>query len=360
MKLLQTVKVMLGFTQTKIGIVFAICVPLIFLLFWMTGYDHATDRVENLKVVIVNEDGEGGVAIQKQVEKQLALDIVISESYEESKNLLGSGEYSMMIVIPRKFSQNISSNQEAKLTFYINQASPQVEVSIAESAAAEITSSIEQNQNSSIDTEIIKNHKINNFATTLLPLVLGFTTYIAVMTMNINFNIVTQIMKKSHSKWQIFWGKQLLLIFISILMATVLTSIALLFNNVASSFLQLWFYQVIVTLACISFTQMTISLLGNGGPLFNVAMIPLQLMTAGNIVPTTMLTPIYRNIGHFLPVPNGVEGFTTLIYTGNNISNNIVNLLLIIIVTFVITTIRISLQNKKISIGKIPANQSVN
>jgi len=63
MTVFKTFKDFLGITQTKVGIVFSIFVPLVFLLFWMTGYHGATERVDQLVVGIVNEDGQQGERI---------------------------------------------------------------------------------------------------------------------------------------------------------------------------------------------------------------------------------------------------------------------------------------------------------
>lgn len=42
-------------TQTKVGLVFAIVVPLLFLIVWMTGYEGTTERLDQLNVGVVGE-----------------------------------------------------------------------------------------------------------------------------------------------------------------------------------------------------------------------------------------------------------------------------------------------------------------
>lgn len=42
---------------TIIGIITALLFQVFFSLIWITGYDHVTDRVDQLPIAIVNEDG---------------------------------------------------------------------------------------------------------------------------------------------------------------------------------------------------------------------------------------------------------------------------------------------------------------
>ncbi|KAA2297186.1 ABC transporter permease, partial [Clostridioides difficile] len=78
-----------------------------------------------------------------------------------------------------------------------------------------------------VKAEIIKTNSVSDFATSMLPMILGFITYIASMTMNIQFNITSNIMKRNHSKWEIFWGRQLLLLCIAVIVPLIVDTVAL-------------------------------------------------------------------------------------------------------------------------------------
>lgn len=344
LNILQSFKNLMKITQTKIGLVFAIFVPIFFVLVWMTGYHQATERMDQLNVAIVNEDGEQGRVIQEKIQNGAPFHTNIVTSSHEAQTQMDAGDYAMVIVIPNDFTQKISTNTSAALTFYVNQGNSQIAISMVESLTAELTSNM--GQPSTVQADIIKTHNISNFATSMLPMILGFITYIAMMTMNIQFNIVSQIMKRTNTKWQIFWSRQILLLAVAVLMPLLVNGVAFLFTDVASSFWQMWFFHVLVSLACICLTQMSFALFGIAAPLFNVAMVPLQLMTAGNIIPAAMLAPFYRHFGNFLPASNGVQGFTRLIYGGGSVSSFMINLLLISIVTWGITFARVGLQKE--------------
>lgn len=354
MKILQGFKNMMKIPQTKIGLVFAIFVPVFFMIVWMTGYNNATERLDQLNVGIVNEDGAASKGIAEQIAKNSPFHVVAVSEYEKAKEQLDKGKYAMLIVIPEKFA-NTMTDGSGELTFYVNEANSQVAVSMMEKAAAEISANL--GAHSGVKADIVKTNELHNFAASMLPMILGFITYIAVMTMNIQFNLVGQIMKKGHSKWQIFWSRQMLLLIVALDVPTIIISLTVAFQDVAASFWKLWLFHVLVTAACISFTQMSFSLFGNAGPLFNVAMVPLQLMTAGNIIPANMLAPFYQHFGAFLPASNGVQGFTKLIYTGESVSVFAVHLVLLLLVTFVITIIRLATQKEKAANPALSAKQ---
>lgn len=85
-------------------------------------------------------------------------------------------------------------------------------------------------------------------------------------------------------------------------------------------------------------------------------MIPLQLMTAGNILSEKLLVGIYQHIGAFLPAPNAMRGFMKLIYQEGSVSVFIINLLLISIVCWAITLLRLTFHRETI----IPVNAQSN
>jgi len=348
MNAFNTCKEFLKIVQTKIGLVFAIFVPLIFTLIWMTGYNGATERIDQLKVGIVNEDQAAGQPIADAIGKQAPYTIVPYTSLSEAQQQMDSGALMMVISIPKNFTEQAAVKGDAKLVYYINQGNSDIAKSIMESSTAQISASVGKQvfadvEQQAVTTEVVKTHDISNFAISMLPMILGFITYIGVMTMNIQLNLSSMMLKRSHSKWDIFWGRQLLLLGVSIIGSLIVTGVAMVFADTAASFWQMWGFHILVYIACIAVTQMGFALFGNAAPLFNVALIPFQLMTAGNIIPSAMLTPFYRHIGSFLPAPNGIQGYLRLIYSGAPVTTFVIHLLLIAIITWGITVLRTAL-----------------
>ncbi|WP_458118626.1 YhgE/Pip domain-containing protein [Paenibacillus sp. Z6-24] len=347
MNVLSTCKDFLKIVQTKIGLVFAVFVPLLFTIIWMTGYSGATQRIDQLKVGIVNEDQAAGQLIANAIGKQAPYQIVPYSTLTEAQQQMDNGALMMVISIPKNFAEQAADERNSKLVYYINQGNSDIAKSMMESSAAQISAVVSKQGFTAVqqevvmtEAEIVKTHDISNFAISMLPMVLGFVTYIGVMTMNIQLNLSSMMLKRNRSKWEIFWGRQILLLGVSIIGSLIVTGAAMLFADTAASFWQMWGFHILVYIACIAVTQMGFALFGNAAPLFNVALIPFQLMTAGNIIPSAMLTPFYRHIGSFLPAPNAIQGYLRLIYSGAPMTTFVIHLLLIALITWGITVLR--------------------
>lgn len=116
------------------------------------------------------------------------------------------------------------------------------------------------------------------------------------MTTNIQFNVTSTILNRSMPRWQLFWSRQVLLVGVAVLLTVFLTVVTRLFVSSTSSFGETFSFQLLLVTACIATTQMAFALFGSFGALFNVALIPFQLMTAGNIISSEMLAPFYREL----------------------------------------------------------------
>jgi hypothetical protein len=339
--MIQVIKHFMSFSETRIGIALAFFVPLVFILVWMTGYHNAIQRIGQLHIAIVNQGGAVGEAIQKKMISSIPFHSETLVSVEEANKRMDQGDYSMVMVIPPNFSDDLQSGQ-AKLIYYINEGTSEVASIAVERAAGIITEGISKASDGNSDrapvhAEIIKTHKQGNFAVTMVPILLGFTPYIAMMAMNIHLRVSTLMLKSTYRKWGIFWSRQLLLLLISILAPLVIIAVIDFFVEPAAPFWKMWLFECCVFLSGTCVTQMGLSLFGHSAPFFNLLPIPLMIMTGGTIIPSSMLAPFYRHIGNFLP--SGIPGFTKLIYIGYGISNFVLYLLLISIVTWGITVL---------------------
>lgn len=347
MSVFSVLKDFLKILQTKIGLVFALVVPLIFTIVWLTGYNGATERLDQLKIGIINSDGANGQKIEKIIQETVPFKTANYASLEEAEQDMNDGDIGMIVSIPAQFAANLDKG-EGQLTYYVNQAASEVSRSILEGSAEGISTSVGAQlsgivQKEVVTTNVVKSNNITNFALSMLPMILGFITYIAVMTMNIQLNLSTMILSHKYDRWKIFWARQLLLLMVCIVAPLIITTVAMLFVTPVASFWEMWGFHILVYIACVCLTQMSFVLFGGLGALFNVAMIPFQLMTAGNIIATEMLTPFYRHIGDFLPASNAVRGYVRLIYSGAPVTSIVINLILIALVTWGITCARVAL-----------------
>lgn len=328
-------------TQTKVGLMFALIVPVLFLVVWMTGYHGATERLDQLRVAVVQNTTTEELYQHLKADSPFTVKAVSSEA--EGLKQLDAGKVEMVLAA--------DLTDAKQMTFHVNQANAEFANGILKQATAEIEQGV--NGQPAVRSDIIIEHQVSDFSVSMLPLLLGFVIYIAVMTMGIQFNLVTQILQKRFPKWSLFWSKQLLHGIVLLIVPLVMVSLAFAFADIETSFLKVWVFQLLLTATCISVTQMNFTIFGPIAPLVNVALIPFQLMTAGNIVPSSMLAPFYQTIGHYLPVPNAVGGLTRLLYFDGDISIYVLRLAVILFVTLAVTLMVTSVRREQAHVVEI-------
>ncbi|MFL0475692.1 hypothetical protein ACH0CI_27310, partial [Priestia sp. 179-F W1.4 NHS] len=82
---MRTFKNFFKHRETYIGIATAFAFSLIFFCVWMTAYDGVTDRVDQLKVGLVNNDTQMGNNISKNLEKNLPFKVKAYNSLTSAK-----------------------------------------------------------------------------------------------------------------------------------------------------------------------------------------------------------------------------------------------------------------------------------
>ncbi|MGI1805346.1 YhgE/Pip domain-containing protein [Exiguobacterium sp. TDN 0502] len=309
-------------TQTKVGLVFAIVVPLLFLVVWMTGYQGTTERLDQLNVGVV---GEANDPFIKSLE---SAPFTVQAMATEAKGLEALDASEVDLVLHKDDATH-------QLTAHVSQTNAEFANAILERATETISKQLNGEQ--AFTTSIVTEHAVTDFALSMLPLVLGFVIYIAAMTMGIQFNLVSTILKSRHTKWNLFWSRQLLHGIVLLVVPLLLISMAHLLTDITTPFLNLWAFEVLVVATCIAVTQMNFAIFGPIAPLVNVALIPFQLMTAGNIVPAKMLAPFYQSLGTFLPVPNAVSGFGRLLFMDGSVGAQVLHLSFLFVGSMLVT-----------------------
>jgi len=309
-------------TQTKVGLVFAIVVPLLFLVVWMTGYQGTMERLDQLNVGVIGEANDPFVKSLKEAP------FTVQAMATEAKGLEALDANEVDLVLQK-------DDATRQLTAHVSQTNAEFANAILERATETIGKQL--NGEPTFTTSIVTEHAVSDFALSMLPLVLGFVIYIATMTMGIQFNLVSTILSSRHMQRDLFWSRQLLHGIVLLIVPLLLVSVAYLLTDITTPFMKLWAFELLVVATCIAVTQMNFALFGPIAPLVNVALIPFQLMTAGNIVPAKMLAPFYQSLGTFLPVPNAVSGFSRLLFMNGDIGSQVMSLSLIALGSFIVT-----------------------
>lgn len=383
---MKTLKSFFKHRETFIGIATAFAFLLIFFCVWMTAYDGVTDRVDQLKVGLVNENQQIGKTIEKNLEKNLPFKVKSYDSLAYAKEDMNERNLDMVIQIPENFSNLLEQNNSTEIKYFINQANSSMTKQIMAGATKDITQTINKNiytykqklilsnlpkelstaipseelaqklsenilktLNSlnidSVQSSVKKTNNTEGFAATMLPLLIVLASWVGAMIMSLNLNSVATKLKNIHGKWSIFLTRQFINIVVSIILAVVTLLFMSLFDiKLNTNVFETWMFQSLVFFSFLSLTQMFVVLFGPAGMVFNIILLSLQLVTFGVIVPKTMLSDFYQTVGSYFPATYVADGYYTVIFGGKDLSHDMNILLLVSIITICIAMGRIAIQ----------------
>ncbi|WP_261301975.1 YhgE/Pip domain-containing protein [Paenibacillus andongensis] len=329
--------------QTIVAVVVALMAQLIFCVVWMTAYDGVQDRVSHLKIAIVNEDGEFGKSIENQLQSNLLFEIISSTKEQAMVDLLGRDVH-LVLTIPTNFGQSLTTpGKQAELSYLINESNPQLTKSVMQTLVTKVT--YELNHKASLQgTQIalqqlklpaqeasetaqnllnkVKSNEqllnpVRGMHNQMVPMMLVLASYVGAMLMAMNLHQATESIGTVISKWRHVAIRSLITVFAAFLISIVGSSvIALLGGQMGSGFGTFWLFHCLTLLAFMFFAQTFLTLLGMAGMFVNMAMLSLQLVTSGTIVPKQMLSDFYQSLGQFLPATYAVEGIMNVQFGG--------------------------------------------
>ncbi|EEM13537.1 MULTISPECIES: YhgE/Pip domain-containing protein [Bacillus] len=398
---MKTLKNFFKYRETFIGIATAVAFLLIFFCVWMTAYDGVTDRVDQLKIGLVNEDEQMGATIEKNLKKNLPFKVKSYGSVVNAKEDMDERNLDMVIQIPANFSSLLKEKNNTEIKYFINQANSSLTKQVMAGATKDITQTINKNVytykqklilsnlpkelsttipseelaqklsanvtkvlNSlnidSVQSSVKKTNNTEGFAATMLPLLIVLASWVGAMIMSLNLNTVATQLKTIHGKWSIFLTRQFINIVASVILAFVTILFMSLFDiKLNTNLFETWMFQTLVFFSFLSVTQMFVVLFGPAGMVFNIISLSLQLVTFGVIVPKAMLSDFYQIVGSYFPATYVSDGYYTVIFGGTDLSHDMNILLFISIITIFIAMGRIVLQkNTKTESNRLPTGKN--
>ncbi|MBP1916109.1 YhgE/Pip-like protein [Lederbergia galactosidilyticus] len=381
--------------ETYIGMGTALAFLVIFFCIWMTAYDGVMERTDNLRMGLVNEDKQLGTTIQEEITTQIPFEVKNYTSIEKAKKDLNRHELDMVVQIPRSFSEQLEGQGEANVIYFINQANATMSKQIMDGAAQAMTQSMNDYVNGykqqqivaalpqqfeavipskelaqqlsknmtevfqsfnaqSVQASIEKTNNVDGFAATMVPLMIVLASFVGSMIMSMNLNIVALKLKNDDKKWALFIARQIINMGVALILAALTLVFLIVFQIEWTT--NIWtvaMFQFFVYFAFLNLTQMFVVIFGTGGMLFNIIGLSLQLVTSGVIVPKVMLSDFYQAVGSYLPATYAVNGYYTVIFGGEQLSTDLIALLLVSAVTLFVAWMRISFQKTTTQTSKM-------
>ncbi|HDR7640333.1 YhgE/Pip domain-containing protein [Bacillus wiedmannii] len=366
---MDTLKQFLKRPGTYVGMVVALSFQLIFFCVWLTAYDGVNERADQMRIAIVNEDGNIGSKIAEGLQRNVPFQVKSEQSVEKANKAMNDRVYDMIIEIPASFSKDINETGKSNLNFHINQADAMMAKQLMEGAAKQIRDNVNKEITSykkqaivgklqavgPENVEVIKGltedsigftvHRVNDakgFSANMVPLMMVLASFVGAMIMSME---LSKVAKEVKNGWSNFVSRQVINGTVSILLACITISLMKGFQiEIHEAVWSIWMFQAIVFFAFLSLTQMFITVFGNAGMIFNIISLSLQLVSSGVIVPHEMLSKTYQTIGELFPATYAANGYYTIIFGGISLEKNIISLLVIILVTQLVAVITVSIK----------------
>ncbi|MGX5502470.1 YhgE/Pip domain-containing protein [Bacillus wiedmannii] len=366
---MDTLKQFLKRPGTYVGMVVALSFQLIFFCVWLTAYDGVNERADQMRIAIVNEDGNIGSKIAEGLQRNVPFQVKSEQSVEKANKAMNDRVYDMIIEIPASFSKDINETGKSNLNFHINQADAMMAKQLMEGAAKQIRDNVNKEITSykkqaivgklqavgPENVEVIKGltedsigftvHRVNDakgFSANMVPLMMVLASFVGAMIMSME---LSKVAKEVKNGWSNFVSRQVINSTVSILLACITISLMKGFQiEIHEAVWSIWMFQAIVFFAFLSLTQMFITVFGNAGMIFNIISLSLQLVSSGVIVPHEMLSKTYQTIGELFPATYAANGYYTIIFGGISLEKNIISLLVIILVTQLVAVITVSIK----------------
>lgn len=361
---------------TWVGIITALMFQVIFSVIWMTGYNGVTDRVEQLRIAVVNEDQQMGQQISSSLIQNLPFDMTQVDRLEEAKQQLDERALQMVVYLPADFSQKAAAvDASASIQYFINESNPVLIKSMMSGAAAQITAEVNrqavaagvqnvlggmnmpaeqaaaaaQGLSVRVTSDIQSTNVVQGMNNQMVPMMLVLASYVGAMIMGMNLEQSALAVRVSVGRWGRFAARSIITIvaavFVSLVGSSLLASLG---GQMEQGFLQLWLFQMLFLLTFMFVSQLFLYLFGMAGMVLNIMVLSAQLVSSGAIVPRDLLSDFYINLGNALPATYAVEGTMNLLFGGPGIGAEALALSIIAVVAIAISALAVTLKRQAV------------
>lgn len=342
--MLQALQAYFKKPATVIGIATAMMFQIIFSLIWMTGYNGVTDNVNQLKIAVVNEDPAMGANIVEQLAGSLPFQLVKESSLDQAQDKLNEREVQMVLHLPADLSKQLQAQgQQAEIRYVINESNPALIKSMMQSVASGVTAAVNKEATVAGAEAVLKQAKVpapqaqaiaqgitdkvkSNIAYTntvqgmnnqMVPMMMVLASFVGAMIMGMNVQQATMQLGPDFSRWSKFGARVVINLASSVVIALIGTSLVVAMGGQhAGGFVSVWLFQALFLMTFMFFSQMFLIIFGMAGMLFNIAMLSVQLVSSGAMVPRELLGSFYHSFSQYLPATYAVEGGMNLLFGG--------------------------------------------
>ncbi|KZE80428.1 ABC transporter [Paenibacillus elgii] len=344
----QALRAYLKKPATIIGIVTAMMFQIIFSLVWMSGYQGVNENVKQLKIAVVNEDQGVGKRVEEQLVSSLPFRMISEPSLSRAQEKLNNREVQMVLHLPADFSKQLQAQgQKGRIDYYINESNPALIKSIMQGVANGVTAtvgkeaaamgmqavlvqanmpaaqaqSVAQGISDKVQSNIESVNPVQGMHNQMVPMMMVLASYVGAMIMGMNIQQATAMLGPSFSRWSKFGARVIINVVSAVFIALIGSSLVVAMGGqTAAGFVSLWLFQTLFLMAFMFFSQMFLIVFGMAGMLFNIAMLSIQLVSSGAMVPRELLGGFYHTLSEYLPATYAVDGGMNVLFGGPSVS----------------------------------------
>lgn len=329
------------------GVIYAIILAVFYQIamvgLYIYGYHVLPDGVNQLTINVVNQDGDKGEAIEKELVPTLSKSfskVITDKELTESKEELDSRQIQMIIVIPENFVSNLETGKST-IDFYIDESNTTTVINTMEAVAKSVTDNFNQAINQGKLTNILKSlnvtiteqeqitEQLNNSVVqnnvyinkapgsmdyVMTPSFLSIAAYASSMVVAIVLMNIFLAFIPITGKWKAFQYVEITGCVIAVvaplfgvIMTRILISISM--QKMISIYLQ----QIFMQITAFQFTLIFSLLFGQNGIFINIPLMLAQTIAGGGTMPLQIMPDPFKVISYFTPMyPNTQINFGIL------------------------------------------------
>ncbi|GMX61079.1 ABC transporter permease [Paenibacillus elgii] len=346
--MLQALRAYLKKPATIIGIVTAMMFQIIFSLVWMSGYRGVNENVKQLKIAVVNEDQGVGKRVEEQLVSSLPFRMISEPSLSRAQEQLNNREVQMVLHLPADFSKQLQAQeQKGRIDYFINESNPALIKSIMQGVANGVTAtvgkeaaamgmqavlvqanmpaaqaqSVAQGISDKVQSNIESVNPVLGMHNQMVPMMMVLASFVGAMIMGMNVQQATAMLGPNFSRWSKFGARVIINVVSAVFIALIGSSLVMAMGGqTAAGFVSLWLFQALFLMTFMFFSQMFLIVFGMAGMLFNIAMLSIQLVSSGAMVPRELLGGFYHTFSEYLPATYAVDGGMNLLFGGPSVS----------------------------------------
>ena len=352
---------------TLIGIGTALLFQLIFSVVWMTGYDGITDRTDQLRIGVVNEDQQLGAMVAASLAEQLPVQVQAVNELAAAERMLDERELQMVVHIPADFSARAqAADQTAAIQYTINESNASLIKSMMSGIAGQITATVNKQAiaggaaqmlaglelpeqqaeqmagalSERVASAFTYTNPVQGVNNQMVPMMMVLASYVGAMIMGMNLEQSNMAAAAQSGRWQRFGARVVINLVSSVIVSLAGSSLVMALGGQAESgFLAIWGFQTLFILTFMFVSQLFLIVFGMAGMLFNIMLLSAQLVSSGAMMPRELLSDFYNGLSWFFPATYAVEGSMNLLFGGPGVGNAVVGLLLVLAAAVVLAVV---------------------